>query len=345
MTIEARQSVTVPFSITVTADATPGDHPAGIVATLSTPAGADGAVNMDRRVGARSHLRVPGEITPMLRVQNLSADFTGQWSLTEGGASTVSMDLVNTGNVRLAGDTTLQISGPLGLWNRSIELGTIPEILPRNQIHVTGTADDVPPLIMLTHEVRLRLATVGDHQVGELPTPEPEYARVSAMPWLWLIILLAVVGRIAYLVQSRSRARRQLAAALARADGGDGDKAGTGPRAGDAELRKDSSGDSPGAEGPDGRCSRAAGRNGRAAGGRGWDGGRRVGRRGAGGAWGQASALTTFRRERSAGRGGCRRCFGGVVRWGDVVSVAGGSSLPGRPCRFGGRIGPADRSC
>lgn len=164
------------------------------------------------------------------------------------------MDLVNTGNVRLAGDATLQISGPLGLWNRSIELGTIPEILPRNQIHVTATADDVPPLIMLTHQVRIRLATVGDDQVGELPTPEPEYARVSAMPWLWLIILLAVVGLIAYLVQSRSRARRQLAAALARADGVDGDGGVAGGKAGDGgvESREGSSGDSPGAEVPDG---------------------------------------------------------------------------------------------
>ncbi len=254
VTIGARQSVTVPFSITVPADATPGDHPAGIVATLSTSAGADGAVSMERRVGARIHLRVPGEITPMLQVQNLSADFTGQWSLTEGGASTIAMDLVNTGNVRLAGDATLQISGPLGLWNRSIELGTIPEILPRNQIHVTATADDVPPLIMLTHQVRIRLATVGDDQVGELPTPEPEYARVSAMPWLWLIILLAVVGLIAYLVQSRSRARRQLAAALARADGVDGDGGVAGGKAGDGgvESREGSSGDSPGAEVPDG---------------------------------------------------------------------------------------------
>lgn len=215
VTIGAQQSVTVPFTIAVPADAVPGDHPAGIVAALTTSAGADGAVGMERRVGARIHLRVPGEITPMIEVQNLSADFEGEWSLTEGGSSAIAMDLVNTGNVRVSGEATLEITGPLGLWGRTVELGTIPEILPGNQIHVTASARDVPPLIMLTHGVQVRLVAVGQDELTDLPEPQPQYARAAAMPWLWLLILLGVVGLVSYLAQGRRRARRQLAAVLA----------------------------------------------------------------------------------------------------------------------------------
>lgn len=222
--VPAQSKVTVPFVIAVPANATPGDHPAGIVAALTTEGATDtdsGAVSMERRVGARVHLRVAGELQPVIEVQNLTADFSGQWGLTEGGSTAVQMDLVNTGNVRLQGDATLQITGPLGVWSRTIELGAVPEILPHNQIHVTATVDNVPPLIMLTHTATIKLAAVGADDIGETPAPAAADTRTSAMPWLWIVLLLGLIAVITYLVQSRGRARRALAVAVAqaRADG------------------------------------------------------------------------------------------------------------------------------
>ncbi|TGJ94378.1 hypothetical protein DLJ96_19990, partial [Actinotalea fermentans ATCC 43279 = JCM 9966 = DSM 3133] len=37
--VAAESSVTVPFTVAVPADATPGDHPAGVVAALARPEG------------------------------------------------------------------------------------------------------------------------------------------------------------------------------------------------------------------------------------------------------------------------------------------------------------------
>lgn len=64
--IPAGQSALVPFALTVPADATPGDHPGGIVASVLQEGGAAGgpAVGVETRVGTRIHLRVTGRSSP-----------------------------------------------------------------------------------------------------------------------------------------------------------------------------------------------------------------------------------------------------------------------------------------
>ncbi|MBM9469364.1 COG1470 family protein [Nakamurella leprariae] len=216
ITVPARSRATVPFRITVPATATPGDHPAGVVASLSG-AGADGSVNVEQRVGARVHLRVAGELTPRLEVQDLAADYRGGWTLGAGGTSTVGFDVVNTGNVRLSGTATLTVEAPFGVWDRTVELGQVPEILPGNRVHLTATVDGVPPLLVLSHRVSLTVAAVASDDVGALPGATEATARSAAMPWLWIVILIIAVAVVTILVQRRSRNRRVLAEAVAKA--------------------------------------------------------------------------------------------------------------------------------
>ncbi|OLT10596.1 hypothetical protein BJF78_28565 [Pseudonocardia sp. CNS-139] len=73
-----RQARIVPFTVTVPPNATPGDHPAGIVAAVGDTAGATD-VTVERRVGARVHLRVGGELAPRLDVSALDVGYGGGW--------------------------------------------------------------------------------------------------------------------------------------------------------------------------------------------------------------------------------------------------------------------------
>ena len=60
--VPAGETVIVPFTISVPPNVTPGDHPAGIVATVTTASSAAGpGVGVESRVGVRVNLRVPGE--------------------------------------------------------------------------------------------------------------------------------------------------------------------------------------------------------------------------------------------------------------------------------------------
>src|SRR5699024_953135 len=105
VTVPADDSVTVPFSITVPENATPGDQPAGIAASVSAGEGED--VSMVSRVGARIQLRVDGDIMPTLAVDDLNVDYQQNWNPFAPGTATVTWTVRNTGNVRLGTEQVL----------------------------------------------------------------------------------------------------------------------------------------------------------------------------------------------------------------------------------------------
>lgn len=213
--VPANQRLTVPFTLTVPRDAAPGDHPAGIVAAVAGAAGAEVAV--ERRVGARIHLRVAGAIAPRLAVSGLTTDYTGGWRADGAGSTRVSFDVVNEGNVRLQGRATLELRGPLGVWSRTVDLGAVPEILPRFRYRMSTVVEDVPPAVVLDSSVRIVPGVVGEDRV-DAPLPEAAGGgRSWAMPWLWTLLLLAAVAGATYLFTSRGRQRRRLAVEVARA--------------------------------------------------------------------------------------------------------------------------------
>ncbi|MDG4762596.1 DUF916 domain-containing protein [Solwaraspora sp. WMMD406] len=209
------QRTTVPFTLRVPADATPGDHPAGIVAAVGGT-GTD-ELSVERRVGARVHLRVAGDLTPALVPSDPDTDFVGGWSSDGQGTMHVSYDVVNTGNVRLQGSTTVELRAPFGIWSRTFDVGEVPELLPGATFRVELTVEEVPALVMLTTSARVVPRTVG---VDEVPVALPEgeaRERTWAMPWFWTLTSLVLVAAVTAGVLTRGRRRRQMAAALARA--------------------------------------------------------------------------------------------------------------------------------
>ncbi|TCO62423.1 WxL protein peptidoglycan domain-containing protein [Actinocrispum wychmicini] len=199
VTIPGRSLVIVPFTLTIPADATPGDHAGGIVAALTTDqTNAQGQkVSVEQRVGARIYLRVAGDLRPELSVQDLTASFSGQFF--GRGDATVHYTVRNTGNVRLGATQAVKVSTPWGSTVDSAAVDTLPELLPGGAVQMTTTVHGLLPAGWLTANVHLV-------PVPPIGTPDPHLADVeqdhtfAAVPWsvlgaLVLVALLIVFAR------------------------------------------------------------------------------------------------------------------------------------------------------
>lgn len=214
VTVAADESVTVPFTLTVPENATPGDHPAGIAASVS--AGAEENMSMVSRVGTRIHLRVDGEIMPTLSVEGLSADYQQNWNPFAPGTATVTWTVRNDGNVRLGAEQALQSSGLFGLAAADADVEPIREVLPGGQTQVQ-VEHQVWPLFALNSAVDLNPQIVSDDEVNTELTPAEGEATSAAIPIPQLIVLLILIVLIWWLVTRKKRNRKKFESAVAAA--------------------------------------------------------------------------------------------------------------------------------
>jgi len=200
-TVEPGTRIDVPFSITVPSDAEPGDHVGAILAVDADdsvdPSDVGDGINFDilQRIGARVYVRVSGEASPALRIDDLDVD-------RDGGQATVTWDVSNTGNIRLSPTAEVRITGFLGRTVATVPAIQLPELLPGANV-VGGTAvDGLPGYERLTAHLVLR----ADDVRVERSTSFGSYP--------WLLILLAVIAVVAALWWWRRhrRNRRRVAA-------------------------------------------------------------------------------------------------------------------------------------
>jgi len=217
--------VVVPFTLTVPADAEPGDHVGGIVATLSTTGqGGENSptINLEQRVAARVYIRVDGDAAPGLTVSGVRAEYAPTWPIGPG-TMTVTYTLRNDGNIRMAVEPSVRVSGPFGLLPRTADGDRLDELLPGGQVQLTTTVDGVWPLVLQQVDVGARTVAA---PAGADPGLGTVHGTTSllAMPWL-------VVGLLALLVVLlviRVLLRRRRAAPPSRGGGSD-DGRGAGP--------------------------------------------------------------------------------------------------------------------
>lgn len=201
-------TVTVPFTLTVPTDATPGDHPAGIVAAL-VPAAGEQQVTFDARVGVRLHLRVAGDVVPTLAVTDLQATYSPSWNPFTAGSVEVGYTVTNQGNVRLGAGTAVDASGPFGWGETTVEGAAQRELLPGQSATSTVVLDGTWPLGRMSGDVTVVPVVVGDDVV------EVEVSAVSAgwsawaVPWAQLALLTLAVAVV--LLARRARRRREAA--------------------------------------------------------------------------------------------------------------------------------------
>ncbi|MFF7200420.1 WxL protein peptidoglycan domain-containing protein [Streptomyces sp. NPDC008141] len=188
VTVPARGSVTVPYTVTVPETAEPGDHPGALVALDEriSPSTGSVAVGIRQAVGARVYLRVNGPTVPALSVEDVR--LSHDQSLVPGAGESnavISYTLHNRGNVTLNPRVALKAEGLFGRDLLSRKLTGIPsELLPRQKIRLTERWAGAPRLEW--GEVRL---TASARDVRESAG-----VTFFALPWLVAVVLVAAVA-------------------------------------------------------------------------------------------------------------------------------------------------------
>lgn len=209
--IPAGGSAVVPFTVTVPENAEPGDHAAGVAASvLSVKADASGAtaVGVESRVGVKVITRVAGEIVPAFAVQDVRTDYRGEANPFEAGGLTVAFDVQNTGNARMDAVGTLSIAGHEVPFPAEGERPQV--LLPGETRTLTVKVADVWPLFLLTGD--LEVAPIAATLDGEELVVEPSTTTVTvwAMPWSALALLAGVALLVLAISWNRLRSRRRV---------------------------------------------------------------------------------------------------------------------------------------
>ncbi|MFB6398553.1 WxL protein peptidoglycan domain-containing protein [Polymorphospora lycopeni] len=222
--VPAGRHVVVPFQLIVPADATPGDHAGGLIASV-TAAGttADGQrVNVDRRVAARIYLRVAGPLTPALQIETLRVTSHLPLNPLDRGTVEVRYRLRNTGNVRIAGMAHVGVDGPLR-WKLA-RTGTVdvPELLPGGVTEVTERITGLPAAGRLDVAVTVTPSTM------DVPLPAVTRTHgVWAVPWVLLVLGLLAAALAVGATRRRKPRTAGRAASAADTDGRPADTATT----------------------------------------------------------------------------------------------------------------------
>ncbi|MEV0902805.1 DUF916 domain-containing protein [Actinoplanes sp. NPDC049802] len=216
ITLPASSRVVVPFTLTVPTNATPGDHAAGVVASLvaDTTDTAGNKVSVDHRVGSRVYLRVTGPLQPSLTVTDVKIQGATSGNPLRLPRVTATFTVANTGNVRLGGTPSARIEGPFGLGARTTTAAAIPEILPGGSLTSTVTLNTVPPLFREQLTLDILPAPADGRTIDPAPVRAVSQHTLWLMPWPQL----ALIALAAALLAARRRHHRRMQAALAAAE-------------------------------------------------------------------------------------------------------------------------------
>ncbi|MFD6094020.1 WxL protein peptidoglycan domain-containing protein [Oerskovia sp. NPDC060338] len=223
--VPAGETVVVPFTITVPENATPGDHPAGIVATITSASTAAGpGVGVESRVGVRVNLRVPGEVTPSLALTDVRATYEPSWNPFSPGSVRVAYGVTNDGNLRVGADQQAHVTGPFGIGDTTIDRGTedVEELIPGTSRSTAFAVAGIWPVGPVTTEITVTPVPVGTGGAVDVPVEaplEPVTVTVTtwAIPWVQILLLAAAAVLVIGLRDNRKRKKQRLEALLAKA--------------------------------------------------------------------------------------------------------------------------------
>ncbi|WUH91739.1 DUF916 domain-containing protein [Streptomyces sp. NBC_00433] len=207
--VQPGKSADVPFTVTVPANATPGDYVGGILTSLKQPDAAQG-ITVDRRLGIKIALRVSGDLKPALKVENLHVGYSGTANPFAAGDATVTYTIHNTGNATLSARQAVSLSGPFGRLKADAKgVAAPPALLPGESWKVKVPVHGVAPGFRLAATVTLTpLLTDASGSTSALK-PVAATAHGWAVPWTLtlLVVLLAAAAVATLLLVRRGRAR------------------------------------------------------------------------------------------------------------------------------------------
>ncbi|GAB2608616.1 WxL protein peptidoglycan domain-containing protein [Kribbella endophytica] len=196
LTIQPGKAAAVPFTVTVPADAAPGDHIGGIVTSVKSS-------SSEQRMGVRIQLRVGGELKPQLTVSDVQVH-----PPLVGGDATVTYTVHNTGNATVTARQKASLAGPFGqLRTTSSDVADSPALLPGDQWKATVAVPGVAAVVPLSADVTVvPLLTDAAGSTSLLaPVDAGAHARILPLVVVVVLLLLVVAGLI---VRRRKAAAR-----------------------------------------------------------------------------------------------------------------------------------------
>jgi hypothetical protein len=188
VTIPAGKQVQIPFTMTIPANATSGDHLGGIVTVLDQQGSSDEPTVIHRRVGLRIETRVSGPVTSQLKIEKLRLDYHGSNPLGTGRA-TISYTVHNTGNTALGGLQKVKIAGGLGLSSKTVELPRLPNLLPGETWEAKTSVAGVRAMLWVS--ATATVTPVITDAAGSTSTLAPVSASARTVVSAWSFVYLA----------------------------------------------------------------------------------------------------------------------------------------------------------
>ena len=190
LTLDPGMQATVPFNLLVPSDAAPGDHVAGIVASVVTQGTDNGAaVTLEQRVGARVYLTVSGVREASAEISGVTSGYAASWNPFSPGEITARYDVTNTGNIRLDVNQAVVVTGPFGIPLGQMDPEPISELLPRQTVRVSATLPSIAALLLAWSTVTVLPGEVGtagqidplgaSAEPTDAPTPESSESAPS----------------------------------------------------------------------------------------------------------------------------------------------------------------------
>ena len=212
ITIPAGGQEIVPFALSVPEGAEPGDHAAGVAASVLSVQGDGIGVGVESRVGIKVLTRVTGDIVPGFSVADLSTDYRTSWNPFRAGDATVSFTIENTGNVRLDAAGVLDLAGQQIAFPADQERHQ--QLLPGESRAFSFAVDDVWPVFVLNGEARIapQAITLSGEAVAVAPATVSVFAWT--IPWPHLLLVIGVVLIVTALFWNRGRTRKRVEAMI-----------------------------------------------------------------------------------------------------------------------------------
>ncbi|WP_159703293.1 DUF916 domain-containing protein [Arthrobacter sp. 18067] len=209
VTVAAGGTAVVPFKVTVPDKATPGDHAAGIAASIFSQGGSDGTqLGVESRVGFRVMTRVKGEVKPGLSMK-ATASYDTSWNPLQPGSADLTVDLENTGNVRLSVDPSAMVNDARWPAAGTDEARSL-ELLPGDRRTVSIHVPNVWPLGIMTLPLMVSQGVIAPDGSTQPVDPVQESVALWAIPWPQLAILVALLLLFAGLFRGRRRRQKEL---------------------------------------------------------------------------------------------------------------------------------------
>jgi hypothetical protein len=218
--VEAGETMVIPFTITVPNNAEPGDHAAGIAASVAkrSEAQSGAKVGVTSRFGVRVMIRVTGDLKAAIELRGVKARYAQSWNLLRPGRIRAGFDFVNTGNVRLTVACEAVAAGSTAAYPD--EQSDSLELLPGETRHVDLELSDVWPLFRVSASISVDaepiITAAGDETVLAVQHIEREVSAL-AIPLPQALAALAIALALVAAVAGRSRSKRRIRTLIAEA--------------------------------------------------------------------------------------------------------------------------------